>query len=292
MDSQGAQESEIKPSLELLSVQRNVKLGLFWINTVELPLGSLAVESIDGLGVADGSEGVGDELSFSDLYLAVVRESALRVAVLQKSGHVVDAEASPDDQLGSQVGWGLHDVGSIGLVEGWIFIVPDHDIIRGEFITLDCGVDVHAVPHDALLGVLVLDLGLNEGIGGHRSLVNEGCLGGAVTEGGAADESFRSGAELGLGPTSRVDETDALDGDVGASISCNESGLSVEDEGVEEPVGLVVARVALIIDGELKVENVRLGVLGNLALDGGGAHEGSFDVDVLIGAVAKAALEL
>ena len=98
-----------------------------------------------------------------------------------------------------------------------------------------------------------------------------------------AEKSFR---------LARINESDALDGYLCTAVDGDEPRCHIEDERIKESICVVVACVALSVGRKLHLQNVWLGVLRHFASNELGAAKLSFDVNVLVWVITKAALKV
>ena len=66
----------------------------------------------------------------------------------------------------------------------------------------------------------------------------------------------------------RVDESESSHGQLGASLTHDESWIDTEDKGVKESICNVVIGKVFAIHGNFHLKDIRLGVLGHVYLDG------------------------
>jgi len=98
-------EGESVVTEPVLSIERNIQLGLFLVVVIKLPSWSLAMDGVDFIWITALTEWIGNELSLLNENFLTSSESALWCTHSQESAQIVVLEVNGEEELGLDVGW-------------------------------------------------------------------------------------------------------------------------------------------------------------------------------------------
>jgi uncharacterized membrane protein len=184
-----------------------------------------------------------------------------------------------------QVSWWL---GNIGLLERWVFVVENFNLVLSELVTPHKSINVHWIPIDAAAR-WVSNLRLWEWSSIEGVFVNENSW---LWANSTSTSEGRSPVIISRLTLSRIYKSKTFDLHSCGSFNWKKLRVCIKNKWIKISVCLVVICIGFTINSDLNKKNVWFGVLWYLASDKSGTSQSSFDIDVLLRCITKSAQKI